>query len=202
MPPSQQNQYDFIMNGNPKPSRGPLFGNNLVARIAIIAVGLIVLVIIGAVVNSFLNKGSEAQTQRLIEVVQTQSEIIRVSALAKDKSRDINTVNFALNTRMSVQSSQQEIKKSLAGRGVNEKSISKQLAAGKNPKTDAALDEATKNSRFDETFITILNKQLADYQTLLKAAYDGGKPSERTALNASFENAALLAKKSETQATQ
>ena len=93
---------------------------------------------------------------------------------------------------MSAQSSQQQIKKSLAARGVKEKSLNKQLAAGKNSKTDAALEEAEKNNRFDETFKAIMNQQLKDYQKLLNGAYASGSVSEKKVLTAAFENATLL----------
>lgn len=201
MPPQQQNQYDFIMNGSPKPPRNPLLGTGLGARIAVIAGLLIIIIIIGAVINSFLTKGDRVQTDRLVEIAQTQTEIIRVSSLAKDKAKDINTLNLAVSTRLSVESSHQEVKASLAARGVKGKSLNKKLAASKNPKTDAALDEATKNSRFDETFLTIINKQLTDYQKLLQAAYPGSKTKERSVLTASYENAGRLVKKSETGTT-
>lgn len=202
MPPQQQNQYDFILNGSPKAPRRPLFGNSLGARIAVIAVLVILVIIAGAVINSFLGKDKAAQTQRLVEISQAQTEIVRVSALANEKAKDGNTRNYALTTQLSVQSSQQQIMKTLAARGVSEKSVSKKLAASKNPKTDAALDEAVKNSRFDETFTTILDKQIADYQLLLQTAYEGSSVSERTALTACFENAKRLAAMAGTEATQ
>lgn len=202
MPPQQQNQYDFIMAPNSKPAGFSFMGNNKGARIAVVALLVIIIFVLGAVVNSFLNKGDQAQTQRLVEITQAQTEIIRVSSLAKTKATDINTRNYALNAQLSVESSQIQVKKVLAARGVKDKSLSKQLAASKNPKTDAALDEATKNSRFDETFITILNKQLTDYQKLLQAAYVGSTPTERTALNASFDNAGILIKQTASAPTQ
>lgn len=202
MPPQQQNQYDFIMNDAPKSSRGPLFGGGMGARIAVIAVLFILIVIIGMVANSFLNKDQKIQTERLVKIAQTQTEIIRVSALAKSKAKDINTRNFALTTGLSVQSSQQDVKKLLSARGVNEKSLGKKIGGGKDAKTDAALDEATKNSRFDETFLTIMNTQLTNYQKSLQVAFPDSKKNERIALTASFDNAGRLVKKPESETSQ
>lgn len=204
MPPQQQNQYDFILNNKAKPPRGPLLGGSVGARVAVIAVLFIIFVIAAGVINSFLSKDSQAQNQRLIEIAHAQTEIIRVSAIAKDEknAKDTTTRNFALNTSLSFESSQQQVKKLLAARGVSEKSLDKRLAASKNPKTDAALDEATKNSRFDKTFLTLMHKQLTDYQKLLQAAYPGSTPKERATLTALSENARLLAANSKTEANQ
>lgn len=201
MPPAQQNQYEFIMNPSRPPKRRFDFHNNLKARIAVVAVLLILVVIVATVVSSFLNKDAQAQAQRLTEVAQAQSEIIRVSALAKDKAKKEDTRNFALNAKLSVESSQQEIRKVLSKRGVSEKSLNKQLSAGKNSKTDAALDEAAKNNRFDETFTAILNQQLKDYQKLLQGAFASGNSDEKKAITYSYENAArLVGKPAEGQA--
>ena len=201
MSPSQ-NQYDFIMNPSHPPKRRFDFHNNLKARIAVVAVLLILGVIVATVVSSFLNKDAQAQAQRLTEVAQAQSEIIRVSALPKDKAKKEDTRNFALNAKLSVESSQQEIRKVLAKRGVNEKTLNKQLSASKNAKTDAALDEATKNNRFDETFMAIMNQQLKDYQKLLNGAFASGNSSEKKVIAASYESAGrLVGKPAEEPAT-
>jgi hypothetical protein len=176
MPPQQPNQYEFIMGNTAKPGKGLPLGNNKLARALVVVVIVIIVGIIAAVANSFLTKDSQAQTQRLLEIAQTQSELIRVSSIAKNKARDLDTRNFALNTQLTVQTSQQQVIKALNGRGVKSKGLNKQLGAKKNPKTDAALDEATKNNRFDATYIAILNKQIADYQKLLQGAYSGSTP--------------------------
>jgi hypothetical protein len=196
MPPNQPNPYDFIMNNNQPPKRGFTFGNTMGARIAVVAFLVILLIIIVFIANSFIGKNDKAQTVRLTEVAQAQSEIIRVSTLADKDAKTTATRNFAMNTRLSVQTSQQEIRGPLSKHGVNSKSLNKQLTASKNSKTDTALVEASKNNRYDETFTTIMNKQLADYQTLLKAAHDNGTASEKKVLQAAFDNVrVLIAKK-------
>lgn len=197
MPPQQQNPYDFIMNPQ-QPQRGPRFGNSMAARIIIVVGGIILGIIIIAVIASILSGGDKDQTKRLTEIAQAQSEIIRVSALGKENAKDTKAQALAINTNVSVLSSQQEVKKLLNTRGVKEKAISKELAASKNSKNDQALDEAKKNNRYDETLITILNKQLTDYQTLLKSAYDSGTKKERDTLTKAFESAGKLVVKEAT----
>lgn len=194
MPPGQQNQYDFIMSNAPQ-KRGPAFGNSPRARIAIVAGGLILLIIIAMVVMSFFSQGDKVQTQRLIEVAQAQNEIIRVSSLGKEKARDINTRSLAANARLSVESSQVEVKAALGKRGVKSKSLNKTLAASKNTKTDDALNEASQNNRFDDTFTLVMQKQLEDYRKLLMGAYDSGTATEKKVLKTSFDSAGKLVAK-------
>ena len=195
MPPqNQSNRYDFIMAPPPPPKRSFNFGNSIGARIGVVISGLIVLIILIVIVNSLLGQASNAQTQRLIEVTQAQTELIRVSALGS-KAKDLDTRGLAINTSLSIETSRQQVKKSLVARGMNEKSINKQMAASKNSKTDAALAEATNNNRFDETFSTIINKPLADYQKLLTTASGSGNKTEKTVLAAAKENAIRLSSK-------
>ena len=195
MPPSQQNQYDFILSNNSKPRRSFSFGNSPGARIAIVVGGLILFIIAATIINSFLSRDAKAHNQRLTEIAQTQSEIVRVSALAAKDGKSQGTRNYALNTKLSVQSSQQELRKALNRRGVKDKSINKKLADSKNTKNDETLKEGGLNNRYDETFTALVNKQLADYQKLIQAAYQSSNTSEKKVLTASFENAGRLAVK-------
>jgi len=194
MPPgNQQNPYEFITNPAPPPRRKLNLGNSMGARFALIAGAVILFIIVAVVVSSFFNRENKAQVERLTEVAQSQSEIIRISALADKKAKDIKTRNLAANTRLSVESSQQEVKKLLNGRGVGSKGLDKKLGAGKNTKTDATLDEAARNNRYDETFAAVIEKQLADYQKLLTAAHQSGTANEKKTLSALFQNSKLLA---------
>ena len=195
MPPDQQNQYDFILSNNSKPRRSLNFGKSPAARIAIVVAAIILLIIAITVINSFLNKDTKAHTERLTEVAQSQSEIIRVSALAAKDGKSPGTRNYALNTKLSVESSQQEVKKLLAKRGLSDKGLNKKLAASKNTKNDETLKEGGLNNRYDETFTALVNKQLADYQKLIQTAFQSGSANEKKSLSAAFENAGRLAVK-------
>ena len=85
-----------------------------------------------------------------------------------------------------------ETKKLLAKRGVKEKGLNKILGNKKNDKTDAALKEAAQNNRYDETFNALMQKQLSDYQKLVKVAHDNGTANEKKTLNESLESNAKL----------
>lgn len=198
MPPNQSGQYDFIMNPQQTTTRrgGP---RNKKTLIFLGIAAFIVIIILAYGANFLLSSGSRAQADRLTEVAKAETELIRVSALGADNAKDRDTMVLAQTTKLSVSSSQLQTKKLLEKRGVNAKEFTKLMASSKNSKTDTQLTEAGRNNRYDETFKTILNKQLADYQKLIKGANDGGTSAEKKVLTNSFENAGkLLPKKTAT----
>lgn len=194
MPPynQQQNPYEFITNPQKPPRRRLNIGGGMTSRIIIVAVALILFIILSIVVSSFLNRENRAQADKLIEIGEAQSEMIRISEQAEKESKGVAAQNLSANTSLSLQSSQQEIKKLLNGRGVGSKGLDKRFAAGKNAKTDATLEEATRNNRFDETYTTVLASELTDYQKLLNAAFESGTNAEKQTLQALFQTAKLL----------
>lgn len=198
MPPynQQSNPYEFITNPQKPPRRKFNIGGSMGGRIAI-AVSILVLIIISYVLlSSFLGRENKAQVDRLVEVGEVQSELVRISALAEKEAKGTKAQNLAANTSLSLQSSQQDIKKLLNGRGVGSKGLDKRFAAGKNAKTDTTLTEASQNNRFDETYTTVVNKELADYQKLLNAAFESGTANEKKSLQTLFQNAKLLSEAS------
>lgn len=196
---SPQDPYAFIMNNEPPKRNGFNFNNNSMAvRIAVVVIGLMLLIIAFTTINSFISRSANAQTDRLIEVAQAQTEIMRVSRVAEDDATDLKTRTYAYNVSLSTDSSLRQVKSLLQKRGKSEKSLAKTLAAGKNTKTDAALEEARKNNRFDDTFLTLMNNEIVDYQKLIQAAYENGNNTEKKTLTASFESTKyLVAKKTD-----
>lgn len=178
----KQSPYDFIMRENPPPKRQLNLGNSMAARIALIVGGLTILIILFVVAASFLSSAGNAQKQRLLEAAQAQTEIIRITELGEDQASDLAVRSLAITIRLSLATQQQDLKAALIKRGLKEKSISRSLGLGKNEKTDAALEEASANNRFDDTFLEILNKQLADYKRLLQNAGSGGNKVELQSL--------------------
>lgn len=202
MPPynQQQNPYEFITNPQKPQRQIPRFGNSIGARIAIVA-SILALLIVGYIfLSSFLNRESKAQVDRLIEIGEVQSEMMRISALADKEAKGADAKNLAASTNLAIQSSQQDVKKLLNGRGVGSKGLDKKFAAGKNPKNDTALTEASRNNRFDETYTTVLNRELVDYQKLLNAAFESGSANEKKSLQALFQTAKLLSDSSSNNA--
>lgn len=205
MPPqnySNQNPndpYGFIMNNPQQPQRssGP---SGMRGRIIVVAIGVVILIILGIIFSSLLSKGSKDQAQRLLEISQRQTEIIRISTQADKKAKSIATKQFALTTRLTTESSQKDINELLAKKGYNEKKLSKVLSASKNSKSDAALADAEKNNRFDETFMLILTGELNNYQKQLNTAASGASKTQKKVLQKSFNSAAVIQKKVEKSA--
>lgn len=195
-----QDPYAFIMNNEP-PKKGSGFNfssNSMAVRIAVVVIGLMLLIIAFTTINSLISRSANAQTDRLIEVAQAQTEIMRVSRIAEDDATDLKTRTYAYNVSLSTDSSLRQVKGLLQKRGKSEKSLAKTLAAGKNAKTDAALEEAKKNNRFDDTFLALMNNEIVDYQKLIQTAYENGNNTEKKTLTASFESTKyLVAKKTD-----
>jgi hypothetical protein len=183
--------YGFIMNNPQKPSRS--FGpSGTAGRIAVVVGGVVLLIILAIVLLSLLGKSDKAQTQRLIEISQKQTEIIRLTTQSDKNAKNIATRSYALTTRLSMESSQKKTNELLAKRGVKEKSLAKLLPAGKNTKSDELLAEAQKNNRFDETFTELISKELTNYQKLLSGAAEGASKREKEVLEKNFASASTI----------
>jgi hypothetical protein len=191
MPP-QQNQndpYEFITNPQ-QPARRISFGRTPAQRAIIIGVGVLLLIIIALVLSSLFNSASNAQKDRLGELAQTQTELIRVATIADKQSSDIDTRASAITARFAIETDLQETNQMLATRGTELNS--KVLSLKENEKTDTLLEEAFANNRFDETFNSILEQQLEDYQSLLQSVYSSGSSGEKEILQQNYEDTSLL----------
>jgi hypothetical protein len=189
MPPNTnkpQNDYDFILRDVPIPKNKVSLGGSMILRIAVIVVGVIILIIMALVISSFLNKASNAQKERLLETAQAQTEMIRITKIGETKAGELGVRSLATTTQLALISQQQDTKAALIKRGAKAKGIEKTFGAKKNVKTDAALNDAGSNNRFDDTFLEILNTQLNDYKKLLQNADGGANPTEKKALSAAF----------------
>lgn len=183
MPPNQPptpDPYGFILNPE-KPKRGLLFGGGI--KFKLILTGIVAFIVItgGVILGNSLDGPRDAQKDRLIEIAQTQTEIVRLSTIAENKAGAPSTKSLAITTKLSTESSLNQTKEALAKYGV--KSDVKLLNQGKNQKSDTLLDEATNNNRFDETYKKLMSEQLANYQKLLKSAFESGSKSEKVVLN-------------------
>jgi hypothetical protein len=193
MQPNKQPDYDFIMNHPGAPRKSMLSGNSTKQRALIVAVGVLILIILAVVVSNVLSSAGKVQKQRLFELAQTQTEIIRLTSVADSKATTQTTRTLAATTRLTVESSRQEVLSALSARGMK-KIKDKELALGRNTKSDTLLNEAIPNNRFDETYKSLLQTQLTDYQKLLNQVYDSGSAKEKKAVNAARNSNALIAK--------
>jgi hypothetical protein len=198
--PPSNNEYEFIMNAGNSPKK-PLLDLGRASKfkkILIFGAGIILLLMLISIVFSFLNSAGSAQKDKLLELAQTQQEIIRVAEAAEEKIGDRNLLFKANSVRLAVSSSQQDIIAALAARG--EKKIDKRLAAGLNPQNDAVLLEGEQNGNFDETYRALLQQQLNNYGLQLQAAHEGSTKSEKQAIEKAYSQLEILIEKEPTQA--
>lgn len=196
MPPQSTNPYDFITSAPQGPQRN--FGpSSKKQRILIIILGGSVVLVLAIVIISFLGKAGQAQNQKLIELAQTQTEIVRIAAIGTTKATNLQTKSLAVNTQLSVESSKQQTKQALKNRKV--KVADKVLAESKNTKTDTLLQEAASNNRFNETFSELIQTKLQSYQKQAKAVYESSTSTEQKNFQAGFNAMGLLVPKTSAQ---
>ncbi|MBW3568808.1 hypothetical protein KY385_01635 [Candidatus Parcubacteria bacterium] len=189
--------YEFIMNPQ-KPPKKPLLdlGNASTLKRAMFAGGaLIVLIILVSTVFSFLNSAGSDHRDRLLEIAQTQHEIIRVAESAEEKIGDRDLLFKVNNIQLTMRSSQLELIGALAGRGL--KKVEKKLEASQNAESDALLVQGEQSGKFDETYQALLDQQLNNYRLQLQAAYESSNASEKQIIETAFGQIDLLLDKPE-----
>lgn len=168
---SPNNPYDFIINADHKAKRPLLPGSNSKqARIIIVILGLLGLLIAGAVIAAFIASSGNAGKADLTKAAKQQSEIVRISKIGIDHAREPNAQNLAITTNMSMQSDQTALLAALKKQNIN--LSAKELALAKDSKVDAALTNAEQANKFDAVFTSTIKALLSEYQQTLKKAHD------------------------------
>lgn len=198
MPPYQQqnqNPYDFILNAGQGPQRG---GPSKAKRILIVAVLGMLLLTIGIVVMGLLSSAGKEGRQTLLSIAQQQEELVRVADMGTQKARSPIAQNLAITTKLSIASAQKDLLDYMRAQGI--KTGPKELALGKNSKTDDELTAAEQNNRYDEALTATLQKQLNAYQNSLRKAHsEAAGKSGKELLSTAYNHAGLLLNKPENQ---
>lgn len=191
--PESQNPYQFIVEADhSKKRRGSSIGSTKKGRIMVVLGGVGVLLVAVLVVSAIISSASNAGKAELISAAQRQAELIRVSKIGLDRAKGSSAKNLATSVNIALLSDQSTMVTTLKGAGV--KLAPKDLALGKNPKTDALLTNAEQSNKFDEVFVTTIQTELVAYQKSLKAAYDKTDSKKlQQSLSAQFNTAGLLA---------
>lgn len=194
--PPEQNPYDFIMNSGEPPKKSPLglpSGNSTLQRILLVGGGLVVLIVVGVLLMSVLTAGSKSNSEQLLTLAKTQTELVRIADLAaKEPSvRNESTRILAVNTSVSVNSTKQKVIGMITKSG--KKADPKQLALSKNAKTDATLASALQNNQYDEVVTQELITELKNYRLQLKTSYDAvSSKQDKQVLSDAFKGTSLL----------
>lgn len=189
-PPSD---YDFILNHGsaPKKTLLPGAGSSQKQRIMVAVIGGLLLILVFFILFAVVKGGKGKNSATLLQIAQTQNELIRISTLGATNAGSSNTKALAVTTQLSIETAQQDILAQLGKQGT--KTNPKILAATKNPKTDEILSAAATDNRYDEVLAQAIQTNLTQYQKLLKTAFDAtGSQSLKLILNNDFATAAKL----------
>ena len=197
---SGHDPYGFIMNPQPpakRPTKLLPSGDSPLQRLAIFGGGLVVLIIIFAIVMSFIGKSGQVGMDDVITVAQEQSELLRIATAAGEDTSSLATQNLASNLALSMQSAQNQTVAYLKENG--HKVGTKTLALKRSTATDTTLQNAKEAGTYDSTFRGIVQTELTDYESSLTKAYRAKPgPKGEAMLQAQFNAAKLL----ETQSKQ
>lgn len=184
---SDNTSYDFILKTE-EPKQKPLLSRlnkkRLLLLMAIIATCLIIL---GIVMSSLNAKADAAQKQRLVQIAQMQTEIVRLAGIGAEKAVKPENQSRARAIRDGISSSLDATIKMLGYRG--ETPSDEILSATKNPESDNNLNKAAVYGSFDKTFEKLIDNQILDYQRLVLEADKAGSPSEQQTLEAAYNQA-------------
>lgn len=194
---AQNNPYDFITNPT-SPNKKRLFpsGNSLTSRLIVIGIGIVTLLVIGLLAVSLLNSGSTSLKNDYSDLVIQQAELIRVSDIGVQKSRQSTAKNLAITTKLSLTSQQSGLLALAKKAGAT--TDPKKIAASADPKTDTTLTSADQSNNFDVEFIKLITANLIKYQQSLKSVYNAtSSASTKDTLSKNYNAVSVLLGKTE-----
>jgi len=168
--PEGQNNYDFILNDQPRAGRKlPVPSlNNPVALISMLLFLTVIIAIGGAILGS-----KKTKIGGITDVLGQSQEINRVSAEVTPQLTDSDARSVAATAQSMLTSDQSQIKLYATAHKI--KVDPKKLLTYQNSSTDQAMSKALSTNSLDSTYETYLHDALVDYQKSLSAAYDGTK---------------------------
>jgi hypothetical protein len=189
-PPVQP--YDFIMNPEQQlPGQPGLPGSNSpLMRILIIGGLIVVLIIAFVVIKSML--GGSSNLPKFVAVAQDQQEMIHITSIANQQATlSTENQNFSTTAQLSLSSAQSDLLKYLKA---NHQKVSvKQLNLKVSRQVDTELQNASAATTYNQTFNEIMQAQLSNYMSQLKAAYQTSESDKgRALLNDQYTQAQLL----------
>lgn len=112
--------------------------------------------------------GGKNESPHLVQILQSQQEIVRVAEDGKKNAQAENLKNFSLTAITGLTSAQGELTTYVNKLGTK---IGKgELNLGKKPQTDTALKAALASSTYDTTYVSIMQSELGTYEKKLESA--------------------------------
>lgn len=191
-PPSPSPEYNFIFNGDQKPKKrlnvSLPFASKLPRPVIFALMGAVALIIIIPIVSAIFSK--PANSDQLIRAAAKAQEIIRVSGLVQQQTRDGNTQSLAITALSSLTSDQVQIKSYLASGKI--KIGPKNLMIYLDKNTDKSLEVAAQTNSLEKVYAQYLKKQLTDYNTYLKSIYPNSSPKAKIILKDAYSSSGVL----------
>jgi hypothetical protein len=160
-----QNNYNFIMNQGTKPA-GFLNSGGKKQRIIIVAIGAVILLILGIIIMAVLSSGSKSTADLLAPVAASQADIIEITDMGAKAARDTALINKTASVS-AVLITQNNTTASYLG-----KDAKKIIAPYQNNEFEAELEEAKTTGSFDKEYTAILSNRLDLYRQTLVTAYN------------------------------
>ncbi len=181
---NQEDRLDFILQTELEKPKS--FSEKIRSK-AGLALGSLVIItfsIVFILVVFSNNQARSAQNERLISIAQTQTEIVRISGLAQSQAKKSSTRTNAQEITDKISSSLEEIKAMLVN---NKANVSEEnFNAKKNADTDSKLVESIQNNNFDDTFSSIMEQNLLDYQQQLLDAQNSANSNDKVILENAY----------------
>lgn len=183
--PSGNSPYDFILNPPKSPKKNFLSGlpggeNPFMQKLVLLISGAVLLMIVLAIMISVFTSSRSTDTKRLVDIAQTQAEIIRVADQGVTSASQQNVKNLAITAKFSVRTQQNQLITYLAKQGT--KVNAEQLTLKRNASTDQKFTLAKQTSTFDTVFSQTMQTELQAYASSLKSAFDQATGKNQRAL--------------------
>jgi hypothetical protein len=171
MQPQQQNPYDFILNEQVAPQKQGFKFNatNKKQRLAIVAAGGLVLLIIAVIIFNLLGNIGKKDINAMYHISASQQDLIKLSQLGVSNIRT-RTINGQLSTAGIILTGQNKETTTYIS-GLKIKNSSKKIATYKDNSYTNKLDDARKNGNYDDVFVGIFSNRLDEYNALLRKTY-------------------------------
>jgi predicted outer membrane protein len=158
-------QYDFIMNVDKKPR----LTTGKKTRHLLIIIIVLLIATGGAIAYSMLAGTGKSSTVNLVSLAQKQTEIIRITDIATQKSANPDTKALASTIGYTATSNEIELEKLIKSGGT--KLNAQTLAGARDTLADTKLNTAGLNNTFDPIFREVITAKLTDYQSALQEAF-------------------------------
>lgn len=189
--------YSFITNPGTAQQR-PVGGGSMKSRLIIVGVSAAVLLVVVMIFVALLGSSGKGLAKDYQDLLQQQTELVRVSEIGREKAAQSDAKNLAITTSLSI-SGQQKALLSIAKKA-GAKTDTKSLALGKNVDTDSTLNTAEQANQFDTVFIKTVQDELTTYKQTLKKIYDQTtKKTTKDILNTDYVDVSALLGKSSQQ---